>query len=63
MPGPPRRALFYPMDRRATFAMSHLDRRWPDLERWLMQDPEDFYHLPGGRPFQKRQSYNDRRNN
>ena len=51
------------MDRRATFAMSHLDRRWPDLERWLMQDPEDFYHLPGGRPFQKRQSYNDRRNN
>ena len=51
------------MDPRQTFAMNHLDQRWPSLEGGLIRDSVNWSDLPPGRPFAKRVDYNMRRNN
>ena len=51
------------MDRRSLFDQRYLNGRWPSLEGRLIRDPENFHDLVGGRPYEKRLEYSDRRNN
>ena len=50
------------MDRRSTFDEKYLRGPWPSLEGRLIRDPENFHDLAGGRPYEKRVGYNQRRN-
>ena len=51
------------MDRRSLFDQRYLNGRWPSLEGRLIRDPENFHDLVGGRPYEKRVEYNERRTN
>ena len=50
------------MDRRSQFDERYLKGRWPSLEGRLIRDPETWHDQVGGRPYERRVAYNERRN-